>query len=141
MKKKGAATAAGRRRIPPQSSRGVRRQFAGARQGASGERLQLQSAHQRGGFAVNKAPQEHRVHPGAVRGGLSMARSPRAADVSPDRDEQTDHVEINTGGNRDRVAQRAYERYEARGREDGRDQEDWFEAEREVDEDDGNFAA
>jgi hypothetical protein len=70
-----------------------------------------------------------------------MARSPRAADVSPDRDEQTDHVEINTGGNRDRVAQRAYERYEARGREDGRDQEDWFEAEREVDEDDGNFAA
>jgi hypothetical protein len=26
----------------------------------------------------------------------------------------------------------AYERYEARGREDGRDMEDWFEAEREL---------
>jgi hypothetical protein len=34
--------------------------------------------------------------------------------------------------NRERVAQRAYERWEARGREDGRDQEDWFEAEREI---------
>jgi hypothetical protein len=32
----------------------------------------------------------------------------------------------------DRVAQRAYERYEARGREDGHDVEDWFEAEREL---------
>jgi hypothetical protein len=32
----------------------------------------------------------------------------------------------------DRIAQRAYERYEARGREDGHDQEDWFEAEREL---------
>ena len=34
--------------------------------------------------------------------------------------------------NRERVALRAYERWEARGREDGRDQEDWFEAEREI---------
>ena len=32
----------------------------------------------------------------------------------------------------DRIAQRAYERYEARGREDGHDQQDWFEAEREL---------
>jgi hypothetical protein len=32
----------------------------------------------------------------------------------------------------DRIAQRAYERYEARGREDGYDQDDWFEAEREL---------
>jgi len=31
----------------------------------------------------------------------------------------------------ERIAQRAYERYEARGREDGHDLEDWFEAERE----------
>jgi hypothetical protein len=33
---------------------------------------------------------------------------------------------------RDDIARRAYERYEARGREDGHDQEDWFEAEREA---------
>jgi hypothetical protein len=31
-----------------------------------------------------------------------------------------------------RIAQRAYERYEARGREDGHDMDDWFEAEREL---------
>jgi hypothetical protein len=30
------------------------------------------------------------------------------------------------------VARRAYELFEARGSEDGRDQEDWFEAEREL---------
>ena len=30
------------------------------------------------------------------------------------------------------VARRAYERYEARGREDGHDLEDWLEAERDV---------
>jgi len=40
-------------------------------------------------------------------------------------------VGLTLGGNRDRIAQRAFERYESRGREDGRDQEDWFEAERE----------
>jgi hypothetical protein len=33
---------------------------------------------------------------------------------------------------RERIAQRAYERFEQRGREAGRDQEDWFEAEREL---------
>ena len=31
-----------------------------------------------------------------------------------------------------KIARRAYERYETRGREPGRDQDDWFEAEREV---------
>jgi hypothetical protein len=30
------------------------------------------------------------------------------------------------------VSRRVYERYEERGRDDGRDQEDWFEAEREL---------
>jgi hypothetical protein len=33
---------------------------------------------------------------------------------------------------RERIAQRAYERFEARGREDGRDMDDWLEAEREL---------
>ena len=32
----------------------------------------------------------------------------------------------------DTVARRAYERYEERGRENGRDQEDWFAAEQDV---------
>jgi hypothetical protein len=32
----------------------------------------------------------------------------------------------------DLVAQRAYERYQQRGSEHGRDQQDWFEAEREL---------
>ena len=32
----------------------------------------------------------------------------------------------------DRIAQRAYERFQMRGGEHGRDQEDWFEAEREL---------
>jgi DUF2934 family protein len=34
--------------------------------------------------------------------------------------------------NNDAIARRAYELYESRGREDGQDQEDWFQAEREV---------
>jgi hypothetical protein len=34
--------------------------------------------------------------------------------------------------NWDQIARRAYERYEARGREHGRDQEDWFNAEEEL---------
>jgi hypothetical protein len=32
----------------------------------------------------------------------------------------------------DRIARRAYERFQMRGAEHGRDQEDWFEAEREL---------
>lgn len=35
-------------------------------------------------------------------------------------------------GDEDLVARRAYQRYEERGREDGHDQDDWFEAEREI---------
>jgi hypothetical protein len=40
----------------------------------------------------------------------------------------------NEGSERDqdRIASRAYERFESRGGEHGHDQEDWFEAEREV---------
>jgi hypothetical protein len=32
----------------------------------------------------------------------------------------------------ERIARRAYQRYEERGREDGRDLDDWLEAEREI---------
>jgi hypothetical protein len=65
-----------------------------------------------------------------------MKTSPRPADVSSARtrrqgaDTQPSFTESRPDA--DRVAQRAYERYEARGREDGHDMEDWFEAEREV---------
>jgi hypothetical protein len=48
-----------------------------------------------------------------------MARSPKKFDLSPEPDRET-------------IAQRAYERFEARGREDGRDLDDWLEAEREL---------
>jgi hypothetical protein len=41
--------------------------------------------------------------------------------------------EVNTTASQDdSVAKRAYERYLERGSEHGRDQEDWFEAEREI---------
>ena len=46
----------------------------------------------------------------------------RAADASPS---------IETP-DRERIARRAYERFQMRGGETGRDQEDWFEAEREL---------
>jgi len=65
-----------------------------------------------------------------------MKTSPRPADVSSARarrqeaDTQPSFTESRPDA--DRVAQRAYERYEARGREDGHDMEDWFEAEREL---------
>jgi hypothetical protein len=66
-----------------------------------------------------------------------MKTSPRGVDVSQDRarrhdgETQPDFVESRPGA--DRVAERAYERYVARGREDGHDRDDWFEAERELD--------
>ena len=37
-----------------------------------------------------------------------------------------------SGLDRDQIARRAYDRYQERGREDGRDQEDWFAAEQEL---------
>ena len=36
------------------------------------------------------------------------------------------------GAGEERVSQRAYERFQARGGDDGHDQEDWFEAERDL---------
>jgi hypothetical protein len=61
--------------------------------------------------------------------------SPRPADVTTSGDQERaaelprlDDQPIEF----DRVAQRAYERYEARGRQDGGDMDDWLEAEREL---------
>ena len=67
-----------------------------------------------------------------------MKTSPRPADVSSSRPHREDAQGLpsftETRPDADRVAQRAYARYEARGREDGHDMEDWFEAERELNE-------
>jgi DUF2934 family protein len=65
-----------------------------------------------------------------------MKTSPRPAEVSSGRarrqEPQTQPSFTESRPDGDRIAQRAYERYEARGREDGHDMEDWFEAEREL---------
>ena len=65
-----------------------------------------------------------------------MKLSPRPANVSSDRSRghhsATQPSFTESRSDADRVAQRAYERYVARGREDGHDVEDWFEAEREL---------
>jgi hypothetical protein len=65
-----------------------------------------------------------------------MKTSPRPADMSSARvrrqDAQARPDATQSRPDADRVAQRAYERYEARGREDGHDMEDWLEAEREL---------
>ena len=73
---------------------------------------------------------------------VAMKRSQRTANESPRP------ADVTTTGNQERqaglpslddsviefekVARRAYERYEARGRQAGRDMEDWLEAEREL---------
>jgi hypothetical protein len=56
---------------------------------------------------------------------VSSARSRR-------QDAQTQPSFTETRPDTERIARRAYERYEARGRKDGHDMEDWFEAEREL---------
>ena len=65
-----------------------------------------------------------------------MKTSPRPADVSSARagrrDATTQPGFSESRPEADRIAQRAYERYEARGREDGHDMDDWYEAEREL---------
>ena len=44
----------------------------------------------------------------------------------------TSHTSERDVADRERIARRAYERFQERGGEHGRDQEDWFEAEREA---------
>jgi hypothetical protein len=66
-----------------------------------------------------------------------MARTRRNTDASTEgiRDDGP-MVLTSEGGSSgsmdERIAHRAYQRYEERGREDGRDLDDWLEAEREV---------
>ena len=54
-----------------------------------------------------------------------MERTPRDMERQDDSTHESASVT-------DRISRRAYQRYEERGREDGRDMEDWLEAEREV---------
>jgi hypothetical protein len=55
-------------------------------------------------------------------------------DASRDSRGREDSQTESAGNDRDQIASRAYERFQSRGGEHGRDQEDWFEAEREVNE-------
>jgi hypothetical protein len=65
-----------------------------------------------------------------------MKTSPRPAAVSSARARKRDATTppnfTDSRPDADRIAQRAYQRYEARGRGDGHDMDDWFEAEREL---------
>jgi hypothetical protein len=62
----------------------------------------------------------------------SAARTRTDAGQNPSTIQQ-DHVTTSSGRDQESVARRAYELFEARGGEHGRDQEDWFAAEREFD--------
>ena len=65
----------------------------------------------------------------------TATESPRPADITTTGDQQGATGLPNLDDSVmefDQVAKRAYERYEARGREDGRDMDDWLEAEREL---------
>jgi hypothetical protein len=55
--------------------------------------------------------------------------APEGADATPEGNPPNETAEKQDA---DSIARRAYERYEMRGGEHGRDQEDWFEAEREL---------
>jgi hypothetical protein len=66
--------------------------------------------------------------------GPKLSDDPARPEMPPDSDAQDDRTDVSgaeTPG-KDSVARRAYERFEARGGEHGRDQEDWFEAERDL---------
>jgi hypothetical protein len=55
----------------------------------------------------------------------------------PPSDENTPQVDVPKGHGPDKVAQRAFERFQMRGGNHGQDQEDWFEAERELKDESG----
>lgn len=69
---------------------------------------------------------------------MNSRRDPLTASAQPETSAPqnvTQHAvteSASRGGLEAKIAQRAYERYETRGREPGHDQDDWFQAEREV---------
>jgi hypothetical protein len=62
---------------------------------------------------------------------LSDERTPDIHDVASDAQAQGD-ISPAEVPDHDRIAIRAYERFQTRGGDHGRDQDDWFEAEREL---------
>lgn len=66
---------------------------------------------------ASKRPDEQLDAPSAIESEEQGNRTDEANRETPDAD---------------RIARRAYERFQMRGAEHGRDQEDWFEAEREL---------
>jgi hypothetical protein len=88
--------------------------------------------------AVRRRPLQRESGKPIPTGGSSMADSRTREEL-----ERQDQRRENMSGaerspsdreerDRDQTARRAYERFEARGREHGHDQEDWFEAERDI---------
>jgi hypothetical protein len=69
-----------------------------------------------------------------VSTGVDMQQSRRNADQSRTRGPQTSGPSFpgNSDAGDDAVARRAYQRFEERGAEHGRDMDDWLEAEREL---------
>ena len=61
-------------------------------------------------------------------------RAPATSHTSPagEKTGQTAQATRGAAADHSRIAQRAYELYEQRGRQDGRDLEDWLEVEREL---------
>ena len=73
---------------------------------------------------------------------MATSRNPTDANIEQfeeDRSNAQQNPTTQQGGSAsdESIARRAYQRYQARGGEHGRDQEDWFEAEREMREDSG----
>jgi hypothetical protein len=68
--------------------------------------------------------------------GRPMQSPDKRAALAPQLDVQPQTGSLQDGTSRlDLIARRAYERFEMRGGEHGRDQEDWFDAERELNQD------
>ena len=61
-----------------------------------------------------------------------MARPRRKGKEPQNETPPTDSHSVVSNGDRDRVAERAYELYLARGGADGRDMDDWLSAEGEI---------
>lgn len=59
-------------------------------------------------------------------------RTHESQDIAPDAQVRRSNASEDGTSDQDRIARRAYERFQMRGGEHGRDQDDWLEAEREL---------
>lgn len=74
---------------------------------------------------------EHSIADPGAREEKRMAK-PRSKKVDVIQDPPVDQTPVSNDVERSRIAERAYELYVNRGREEGRDVDDWLEAEREL---------